>query len=319
MKFACTLRDAGAADDVALEPAGLDQRAGARALVRVLEDRPERARLARLALAARAAASRARVARISSRTPRSSCSTALRRRPRRAAHVRVAVAQLELARARRCATPAGGDDLGRAQHVADLAAVGARVHAHRAAHGARDGAAELDARERRPRWQRRTTAASEAPPPQRTLVPVDLDRRQRALEAQRDAVVALVGDEQVGAEADHGDVEPFGLGPGEHLARARPPTSAAPGSAPAPPVPIVVSRASGGVGLDSGRRRAHASRSRTSSSTASTGPAPSVSTRSPGRARAHDPLGRVGVGRASRRSGRPASWRRALCDHELAA
>ena len=47
--------------------------------------------------------------------------------------------------------------------------------------------------------QRRAAAAAHARA-------VDLDRRERPLEPHRDAVVALVGDEQVRAEADHGDV-----------------------------------------------------------------------------------------------------------------
>ena len=167
MKFACTRRDARAADRVALETARLDQRARARALVGVLEDRPERARLARLArrcAALQLAHTRADLVAHAGLEAQDGLGDDLR-----AANVRVPVAQLErvgpaAARSRR------RNDVGRAQHVADLAAVRAGVHAHGAADGARDRAAELDARERRPRCaphdgrQRRTAAAAHGGP-----------------------------------------------------------------------------------------------------------------------------------------------------------
>ena len=224
-------RDARAADHVALEPAGLDQRPRARALGRVLEDRAERARLARLARAAPAL-----------ELPHAGADLLARTRLQlqdgfgndlRAAHIRMAIAQVELLRAA-AARAARRHHLGRAQHVADLAAVGAGVHAHRAAHRARDRASELDAGERSlrgaadDRGQRGAAPAADARA-------VDLDRGQCSLEMQGDAVIALVRDQQVGAEPDHGDVERLGLGPGQHLRQLRPPRSAAPGSVRALP------------------------------------------------------------------------------------
>ena len=168
MKLACTLEMRGAADHVALEPAGLDQRAGAGALVRVLEDRAERARLARLALAA----------------------TALHVPHARPDLVAGAVLQLQDGR---------GDDL-RCAHVgvpvAQVELVRAAADARRPPRRRRPSSARRGSRCRRrrrscaprrppcPGWrsrtrcrvsaasvQRRTTAASEAPPPQRTPVP----------------------------------------------------------------------------------------------------------------------------------------------------
>src|SRR4051812_47539837 len=272
-------RDARAADDAALQLAALDQGPGAGALVWILEHRPERARLAWLALAPPALHLPDPFADLVAHA-------ALELQHDLgddfgAAHVRVPVAQIELRRPAR-AHPRRGDDLGRGQHVADLAAIGAGVHAHGTAHRARDGASELDPGERGlgraadDRGQRRAAAAAYGRA-------VDLDGGQRALEMQREAVVARVGDEQVRAEPDHGDVELLGIRPGQHLREllrrrrtsqeARRPAGADRGQA-----------RERRAGLDSRRRGAHPSCSRTSPSTESTGPAPSVSTRSPGRA-----------------------------------
>ena len=191
MKFACTREMQAPPMACPLRPQASMRRSGARALVGILEDRAERARLARLAVAAAA---------LKLAHPRGDLLPHPRCKPQHGsgddlgvAHVRMPVAELELARAA-CARTARRDDVGRRQDVADLAPVCAGVHAHGTAHRAGDGTAELDALERSFRApaddgrQRCTTAAAHA----RAL---DLDRRERPLETHRNAVVPLVGHE----------------------------------------------------------------------------------------------------------------------------
>ena len=56
-----------------------------------------------------------------------------------------------------------------------------------------------------------------APPPQSEPLALALDRRQLAVELERQAAEAVVGDEQVRARADHADRQPLAVGPGEQL------------------------------------------------------------------------------------------------------
>ena len=174
------------------------------------------------------------------------------------------------------------DHEGLGEHVAHLAAVGAGVHAHRAAGGAGDRAPELDPREPPPGRaldDRRERGAAAADDP----IAVALDPGQLARQPDDDAVVARVGNEQVRAQADDRDLEAVAGRPRAAPRPARRRWSAGRTSAPGRRC-----RPSSGATSGSPPRRiaggtAHPS---SRSPTRRTSPAPTVSTMSPARTRA---------------------------------
>ena len=130
------------------------------------------------------------------------------------------------------------------EHRAELAAVGVRVHPHRAADGAGDVDAELEPGEP-PAGRLAAAEGSRAPPPQSSRVAVALDPREVAVELEHQASKAIVRDEQVRSRADHSYREPRRSGPGEQLDQRAPRSPARAKKSAGPPARTVVSRASG--------------------------------------------------------------------------
>ena len=114
------------------------------------------------------------------------------------AEVRAAVGEAELV-GRRRSRAAGGADVDPLEDLGQLAAVGVGVHPHRAAGGAGDVDSELEPgktparRLGRRRRQPGAAAADDSP------LAIALDRGQLAVELEREATEAIVGDEQVRA------------------------------------------------------------------------------------------------------------------------
>src|SRR5690242_17241415 len=123
-------RDPGATGREALQPALLEDAPGGEVAARVLPHRPERAHLGRLGLAPaplHVGDGRPDPLRVVGPQPQHRLGDDLAR-----ADVRAPVAHAELVRPAR-PFAAGADHHGAVEHVAQLAAVGARVHPHRAA------------------------------------------------------------------------------------------------------------------------------------------------------------------------------------------
>ena len=100
--------------------------------------------------------------------------------------------------------PVGAADDRPAEHLRQLARVGAGVHRHRAAHGARDAGAELEPLEPvRGRALHRPGQGGAPAAPE--VVAAHRDRRQASHQPQHQAAEALVRDQQVGAAPDDGD------------------------------------------------------------------------------------------------------------------
>ena len=129
--------------------------------------------------------------------------------------VRVAIAEPQLGR-HAALRPLGGNDLDPLERFCKLAAVGVCVHPHRAADGAGDIHPELDPRQprlRRARRDRRQPGATATHKP----LPFVLDQRELAVELHHQATHTLVGNQQVRAGPDDGDLGAYRLRPREQL------------------------------------------------------------------------------------------------------
>ncbi len=159
----------------------------------------------------------------------------------------------------------------------DVPPVGSCVHLHAAADGARDGAHELEAA------QVGSAGAVEADGERRTAAGGEqailrMRGRELAAELEHEALVALVGGEEIRSEPDRGDRKLLLARPGQHLHEL----------VHGAWIPEPASGPTGAKGRVLRERhtflKVHRSCSSMSGSAESTSPAPIVSTRSPGRA-----------------------------------
>ena len=131
------------------------------------------------------------------------------------AEVRAAVAEAELVGGAALGA-GGGRDLDPLEHAREVAAVGVRVHLHRAADGPGDVHAELEPAEAGARGEGRGLREPGAAAAEQALA-VLLDRGERAVQLHDESSESFIRYEQVRAGPDHSYLDPLRGGPGEQL------------------------------------------------------------------------------------------------------